>query len=177
MTAISIIAMILALGATVCAFIFVVPEKKRRNKFMKILSDIVNFKTLFIEKFLQATYIFATAFCLIAGFCMLFYVYDSGWGYTHWYGGQGILVMLLGPIVVRLAYELVLMLILAVKNIIQINGKLKNQNENAAENDMFDIPVPEKAAPAPVQSAAPVNFCTECGSRCNPDGTCPNGCK
>ena len=34
--------------------------------------DILNFKTLFIEKILKALYVFATAFALIFGFLMLF---------------------------------------------------------------------------------------------------------
>ena len=39
--------------------------------------------------------------------------------------------MLLGPIAVRISYELIMMLVLAVKNIIEINGKLENKNASA----------------------------------------------
>lgn len=53
-------------------------------------------------------------------------------------GGKGILLMILGPIAVRLSYELVMMAVLAVKNIISINSKLRNQNEGAAGTDIFD---------------------------------------
>lgn len=57
-----IIALLLAIAATVLAFIFIVPEKKRDKlgKFGKFLHDTCNFKYLIIEKILQALYIFFT---------------------------------------------------------------------------------------------------------------------
>ncbi|MBO4734426.1 MAG: hypothetical protein J5662_08120, partial [Clostridia bacterium] len=71
-----IIALLAAIAAVVLAFIFIVPEKKRPalNKFGKFLHDTLNFKYLIIEKVLQALYIFATAFAVVYGFLMLFYV-------------------------------------------------------------------------------------------------------
>ena len=52
----AIIAAVLAVGATIAAFIFLLPEAKRPklNKFLGTVSDILNFKTLFIEKILKA---------------------------------------------------------------------------------------------------------------------------
>lgn len=136
---IPILAGILAVVATVLAFIFIVPEKKRAkmNKFGKFLHDTVNFKYLIIEKILQALYIFATATVIFLGFFMLFYVEPARETYFYtksatWYGGYGLLLMILGPIAVRLAYEFLMMLLLLVKNVIQINGKLKNTDEEAA---------------------------------------------
>ena len=57
-------AIILAIAATVLAFIFIVPEKKREklNAFGKFLHDTCNFKYLVVEKLLQALYIFLTAY-------------------------------------------------------------------------------------------------------------------
>ena len=79
-------------------------------------------------------------------------------------GGKGILLMILGPIAVRLSYELVMMAVLAVKNIISINNKLRNQNGDAAAPDIFSPDMSnlkdafgKKEAPAakaePVESA------------------------
>lgn len=181
MVAISVIATLLAIGATVCAFIFVVPEKKGRKKIMQILHDIVNFKTLIIEKVLQATYIFATAFSVISGFCMLFwfetgYRYSYSYGYVksgvEWHGLEGILMMIVGPIAVRLAYEVLLLAIIAVKNIIQINAKLKNQNEGEIV-DAFAMPKIERAPKAAPAAPAVSNFCSECGAKLE-NGVCPN---
>lgn len=129
-----IIALLLAIAATVLAFIFIVPEKKRDKlgKFGKFLHDTCNFKYLIIEKILQALYIFATALTILIGFFMLFCTDWNGW-----MGGKGILLMILGPIAVRLSYELVMLAVLAVKNIISINNKLRNQNGDAAAPDIF----------------------------------------
>ena len=130
-----IIAILLAIIATVLAFIFIVPAKRREKmgKFGKFLHDACNFKFLIVEKILQALYIFFTALVILVGFFMLF---CSDW--SGWMGGKGILLMILGPVAVRLSYELVMMAVLAVKNIISINSKLRNQNEGAADTDIFD---------------------------------------
>jgi len=92
-----VIAFLLTLVATVLAFIFIIPEKKRArlNKFGKFLHDTFNFKYLVIEKILQALYVFATIFIVALGFCMLFYVQRGFFGGSTWFGGYGILLMLL----------------------------------------------------------------------------------
>ena len=158
-----IIAILLAIIATVLAFVFIVPAKRREKmgKFGKFLHEACNFKFLIVEKILQALYIFFTALVILVGFFMLF---CSDW--SGWMGGKGILLMILGPIAVRLSYELVMMAVLAVKNIISINSKLRNQNEGTAGTDIFDPDMsslkeafgvkeeqPAKAQEAPVESA------------------------
>ncbi len=192
---ISILTVIFALGAAVVAFIFIVPEKKRAklNTIGKLLHDLFNFKFLIIEKIFQFCYIFATASCIISGFFTLFSFEDRYYGYgvysSEWVGWYGFLIMILGPIAVRIVYEIAMMAVLAVKNIIQINNKLKNQNEDADEASPFGIPskkdyVAEQAeevpaapvAPvAPVAPAAPVSkFCTKCGAPNDANGICTN---
>ena len=71
-----IVAVLLAITATVLAFVFIVPEKRRArlNGFGKFLHDTCNFKYLIVEKILQALYIFLTCFVLLSGFFMLFKV-------------------------------------------------------------------------------------------------------
>ncbi len=161
-----LIALVLAIAATVLAFIFIVPAKRRdqMGKFGKFLHDTCNFKYLIIEKILQALYIFATALTILIGFFMLFCTDWNGW-----MGGKGILTMILGPIVVRVTYELLMMAVLAVKNIISINNKLRNQNDGPATPDIFDPDMstlkdafgkkeeaPAQAAPvAPAEPAQP----------------------
>lgn len=143
--AFGIIATILAIAATVVAFVMIVPESKR-------------------EKL----------------------------------GGYGILLMVLGPIAVRLCYELLMMAVLLLKNVISINRKLKNQNERSADADLFAVPELHRtqpsqptapvtpvapAAPAqrstpfqPAEQAAPAapSFCTRCGAHLDENGHCPN---
>lgn len=179
---IAILALICALGATVLAFLFIVPEKKRKNlnKIGKLVHDILNFKFLIIEKIMQALYIFSTAFSIMAGFFMLFYFKSySGWGYseTYWGGGWGLLLMIGGPIVIRLAYEGIMMAILLVKNVIQINNKVQapvgEDGKQAEEADMFEVNLPfsapekkaEKVVEAQPTEVLTPSFCSRCGAK------------
>lgn len=154
-----VLAILTAIAATVLCCIFIVPEKRRgsMNKFGKFLHDLVNFKFLIIEKILQFVYILATTFTLTMGFFMLFYV-DERYGYyyssTEWYGGYGLLMIILGPIAVRLVYEILMMAVLLIKNVIQINNKIESK---AGDNtDPFAVKVDEyKTDAAPVAVYTP----------------------
>lgn len=171
-----IVGAVLALVATILAFVYIVPEKRRvkLNKFGKFLHDTVNFKFLIIEKILQALYIFATALVIFSGFFMLFYVQE---GYTYhsyystyttpsiWYGGYGLLLMILGPIVIRLGYEFLMMAILLVKNVIQINSKLKSESKEGSE-EQFKAPEMNQS------ETAKVAFCPNCGTKMGDGAFC-----
>ena len=137
-----IIAVVLAIAATVLAFIFVVPEKRREklNAFGKFLHDLCSFKFLVVEKILQALYIFSTAFIILYGVLQLFNVQRDYWtGASRWMGGTGLLCIIVGPIAVRLSYELMIMAILLVKNVISINRKLADETGSAG-GDVFAAP-------------------------------------
>lgn len=160
-----ILASVLALVATILAFIFIVPEKKRArlNKFGKFLHDTVNFKYLIIEKILQTLYILATAFDVLLGFFLLFYVEPGYSNYYYsspsvWFGGYGLLIMIVGPIAIRLVYEGLMMGILLIKNVIQINNKMKVEGE-ANKGDIFAGPEIEK------DGKPSTSFCQNCGKK------------
>ena len=138
----SIIGGILAVVATFLAYVFIVPESRREklNAFGKFLHDTFNFKYLIVEKILQALYIFFTADLIILGFFMLFAAPEDFFGHRHWLGGYGILIMILGPILIRLVYELLMMAILLLKNVISINNKLRNQNGKEEKDSVFAAP-------------------------------------
>ena len=165
-----IIGAVLAIAATILTFIFILPENKRPslNKFFQVVADILNFKTLFIEKILKFLYILVTFYCIAAGFFMLF----SGTYTTSFWGGsssfhstalQGLLLMILGPIVVRIVYELLMLTIILVQNVISINKKL---------------PEPPKEEQAPAAPEPKMVYCTHCGTQYDANqGGCPNGCQ
>ncbi|MBQ8250219.1 MAG: hypothetical protein IJY93_10145 [Clostridia bacterium] len=180
-----ILSLILAIAATVLAFIFIVPAKSacRRNKFGAFIHDLLTFKFLVLEKVLQALYIFATAYIIFQGFFMLFMVDSYGWGsykYTYWYGGWGLLTMILGPIVIRLIYEGIMMAILLVKNVIEINKNVKKiggiEDVSAAPSfnptPMMHNPAPNPAMHNPAPQAAP-SFCATCGTPKQDGQPCP----
>lgn len=202
-TTMLIIAGVLALVATVLAFIYVVPEKRREKlgAFGKFLHDTCNFKYLMVEKILQALYIFTTAAVIIFGVLMLFRTEYNYWtGDRIWMGGYGLLIIILGPIAIRLSYELMMMAILLLKNVISINHKLADQTGNGS-GDVFAAPNMQEmkealrqrreaaqAAQAAAQAAQaaqtaqaaaqaaqsqPANFCSQCGAKLE-NGVCPH---
>lgn len=130
-----VLGMVAALTCTILSLILITPEKKRGqlNPFFRFVHDLFNFKFLVIESILKFFYILVTLSCIGIGFFLLF----SGYGYRSYYrsmAGYGLLLMIGGPIVFRIAYETVMLAIIAVKNIIQINGKLKGE---ASGSDPF----------------------------------------
>lgn len=129
-----ILAIITAIAGTVVAFILIVPDKKRDglNKFFKILHDIFNFKQLLIEKILKALYIFSTIYVIVLGVFYLITV-QPGYSRSFYMGGYGLLLIVLGPIVVRVVYEALMLGVLLVKNAIEINNKMNPQPGSVAD--------------------------------------------
>lgn len=193
METISVLAVLATIVVTILAYIFIIPEKKRAKlgKFFRFCHDWLNMKSLIIEKIVRFFYVFTTVAVICTGFFMLFWVeevfvdYSSRYGIItreEWMGWYGLLVLAIGPVVVRICYELAMMFLLLVKNVIQINNKLKDQNEEVkAAPAAPAAPVAPVApvipvTPAPAPAAPAVKFCTRCGAHLNADGTCPN-CK
>jgi len=119
-TMVVVISVLVAL-VTILLWILVIPEKRRPKlgKFFAFLADLFNFKSLLIEKILKFTYVLLTLFAIIFGFCMLFIV-----SYGESMALYGVLIMILGPIALRLVYELSMMGVLLVNNVIEINRKM-----------------------------------------------------
>lgn len=125
-TTVVVISALVSLVIAILLWALVLPEKKRPKlgKFFTFLADIFNFKSLLIEKILKFTYVFLTFFAIVFGFCMLFIeVYGESMAL------YGVLIIILGPIGLRLVYELSLLGIILVKNVIEINNKMKIEQE------------------------------------------------
>ncbi|MBE7056343.1 MAG: hypothetical protein E7388_02745 [Ruminococcaceae bacterium] len=169
-----VIAVISAIAATILAFIFILPEKKKDKLkgLGKLLHNVGNFKSLIIEKILQAVYVFLTCASVIYGFLNLFSVRQSIFGGVYWNGGMGLLIMIVGPIVIRLAFEMTMMFILLVKNVIQINNKLKSSSDGNIQEDAFSVPVFNNDKTEPAQPQPEAAFCTNRGSQLV-NGVCP----
>lgn len=149
-----ILGIVAAVALTVFLYIKVMPRKydgKLPNKFLQFIHDFFHFKKLYLEEFLKGIYVLANACCICVGIFLLITV-ESYHGYyysrTTWYGGYGLLLIVLGPIALRLTYEGIMMFILLVKNTIEINNKLK-----APEATAPAAPV-EQISEAPVEEVA-----------------------
>ena len=149
-----ILGIIAAVALTVFLYIKVMPRKydgKLPNKFLQFIHDFFHFKKLYLEEVLKGIYVLANACCICVGIFLLITV-ESYHGYyysrTTWYGGYGLLLIVLGPIALRLTYEGIMMFILLVKNTIEINNKLKAPEAAAPAAPVEQIPE------APVEEVA-----------------------
>ena len=145
-TILLVMAAMAAIAATVLFCIFLLPEKKAAKlpKFLKAVRDILDMKELYLEKVLKVVYICCTLFCVIGGALMFFFGFGRNYwsGGVQWYGGYGLLLMIGGPIALRLMFEALMMFVLLVKNTMQINAKLKAAEAPAEEKAVE--PAPEK---------------------------------
>ena len=147
------------IAAMVCIYVLIMPEGKYRtlNPFCRWLSDLFNFRSLWLESIIKFFYVLSTVSCVIFGFFMLFSVVD------YYYGSSslalpGLLLLVVGPVVVRLVYEGTMMFIILVKNTMQINNRLRNAAVDST-------PEAEVAAPAePV-----IEYCEKCGKQIEDD--------
>ena len=151
-----IIGVIFAILATVLAWIFIVPEKKAKtlNKFWYKIHRILNLKDLLIEKILKTLYIFSTAFTIFGGFMLLFAV-KQGVFRDKWIGYIGILIIVFGPIAVRLVQEILMSYFILISSVQNIQNKVCDgeSREEYEFNKKSDYVKPEYI------------FCEKCGVR------------
>lgn len=120
------ISFFLALILTIVAFVVLLPANKRGKLkgFALWLHDFLNFKILFVEAILKFVYVLATAFTII--YCVL-NMFNKNFLTT-------VLITLIVLIAVRISYELMMLSVILVTNVVQINNKLKG---DAGKVDMF----------------------------------------
>ena len=148
-----IIGLVIGIAATVFLYVKVMPRKndgKLGSNFLQFLHDFFHFKHFYIEDILKFLFTLGTCVCIAVGFMLLFgrveYYYYGYGSYGQSTFLYGLLLMAGGPFLLRITYELTMMLIMLVKNVSDINGKLKPGCHNA--------PAPEPA-PEPVVQDVP----------------------
>ena len=158
-----------ALVVTILLYIKVMPRKLDGtfdNPWLQRLHDFFHFKKLYLEEVLKFLYVLATVATVCVGVFMLLSYYES-WSWSYYGGGHttkeslflyGLLMIVGGPISVRLAYEVLMMFILVVKNVIDINNKMPKVGEK------------------PVEYVAPANTCPNCGKELLDGASFCTGC-
>jgi len=110
------------------------------SAFSRFLYDFFHFKKLYLEEILRFTYTLSTAACIAVG-AMLLIGYKETLHYAHgnmsaitestfW---NGIILMIAGPVALRIGYELIMMVFLLVKNVMEINHKLPEKTHETKE--------------------------------------------
>ena len=114
----SIIAII---GGILTYFLFVRTKNEPKGKFLKWLKDFLSFKIMWLEPILKVFYYVATIFIVLFSFSFLSQ------------GGAGVLLffmcLILGPIFVRLAYEMAMMFIMIWRNTRDIAENTANKKK------------------------------------------------
>ena len=154
-----VLGIIFAVALTVLAYIFIMPAKRAnrtRNAFVKFIHNYFQFKKLYLEEVLKALFTLATIACITCGTLLLISV-ERYYNYSYYSGGyytnrstfvEGLCVLVLGPIVLRLLYEGIMMFVLLVKNTIEINNKMPAPAAAPAE-EKFEKPAKPVAPVAP----------------------------
>lgn len=162
-----IIGAIAGVAAIILLYVKVLPKNadgNLNNSFLQFLHNYFHFKKLYIEAVLKFIFTLLTVFSMTIGFFMLFSRLDYGWGYSQSFFWVGFSLLVFAPIGLRITYELLLMTILLVQNVIDINRKMGGAPKKEVKPVVNNTPVnnvPVNNAPVnnvpPVNNAYPVN--------------------
>ena len=111
----TIVSLVLALvGGIVIYFLFFKPDKKMPNKYLEWLKEFFNFKTMLIEDIVKISYLVLAIFITLVSFELITESFVAF-----------LLTLILGNLLLRVAFELSLVAIMIWKNTNEINKKLK----------------------------------------------------
>ena len=169
-TPLLIVAGVLAIAAAILAIIFILPDEKKAKmpKFIQIAADILNAKKSFLKAMLRILYIVLTLFCVIAGVLLLLIgtIMTASIGMAGQTALYGIIVLIGGPIAVRIIYEVLMLLV----NISEDVKALKNGQTGTCG-------CKEEEHKEPQETKKPVKyvFCRQCGTKYDENSeVCPN---
>lgn len=116
---------IMAVVGTVLLYVKVLAKKDddELGKFSSFLKDYFSFRKFYLETLLKFIFTLATLASICIGFWMLYAKEYWGW-YQNSYTLYGLCLMVGGPIALRIIYELLMMAVIAVRNITEINEKI-----------------------------------------------------
>lgn len=101
-----VIAAVLALiGGILVHFLFMKSKDAPKGKFLKWLKDFLAFKIMWIEPILKIVYYIGTIFCILASFA---FISSSFLAF--------VIMLICGPILIRLTYEGIMMFIMIWRN-------------------------------------------------------------
>lgn len=113
----TVIAFIIAIAAGIMIYFMFVKDNKPVSEKLQKLKDLLDFKTMLIEPILKIVYIIATVFIILFSFGLISLNFVSF-----------LMVLILGPIAIRIVYELMMINIMIWKNTKEINDNIKVKN-------------------------------------------------
>lgn len=110
----TIIAFIISIATGILIYYLFLKDTKPVSENVQKLKDILNFKTMIIEPILKIVYLITTIFIILYSFSFIAINFAVFLG-----------LLILGPIVIRISYEIALILVMIWKNTKEINENLK----------------------------------------------------
>ncbi len=111
----AIVSLVLGIvGALLGYFMFLKPKKEYPNKFVNWARRFLNFDEMLIESILKISYMFLAIFITLASFDLIRFDFL-----------MFVLTLVLGNVVLRVAYEATMLMIGIWKNTKEINAKMK----------------------------------------------------
>lgn len=119
--------LVLAVALTALLVVLVLPKEKDGHlpSVFQMLYDLFSPKTLVMEKLLQILYVFLTCLAVLYGIVVFFSGFFSGFQNL----ALGLVILAVGPILLRVGYELILLLVMQVKTTREIHQKLTQMTE------------------------------------------------
>ena len=124
-----IIASVLAvIGGILVYFLFIKKDNKGLSKKLVTLKELLDFRIMIIEPILKVLYLIGTIYVILVSFSFIsvsFLLF--------------LVILILGPIVIRLVYEGFLIMIMIWKNTKEINDNIKAKNNVLPKSGCFII--------------------------------------
>lgn len=112
-----IIALVLAIiGGILVYFLFVKAKANPKGKFLVWLKKFLDFKLMWVESILKVTYYVLTILVVLESFSLI--------GYNFIYF---LISLICGPIIIRLAYEMIMIMIMIWRNTTDIAENIKKK--------------------------------------------------
>jgi hypothetical protein len=142
-----VIGILVSIAATVLLFIKVLPAKfdgTFSKKIFQRIHDYFNFKKFYLESIIKGLFTFLSITCVVGGALTATvgntiwfisqminsarYGFGTDWIFSTYFTNFFICigVAVLGPVVLRLVHEVIMMFIILVKNVVEINKKMKD---------------------------------------------------
>ena len=136
----TVLGIISSIAVIVFLYVKVLPQKyngKLENKYLQWMHNYFNFKKLYLEDILKFIFVVGTVFFVCVGFFMMFSVTETYFGdQSNFVAGLSVLIF--GPITMRFIFELQMMGILLVRNVMEINKKMKKTSPEDDSDFVFD---------------------------------------
>lgn len=159
--------LVIAVVLTALLAVLVLPKHKdgKLPGFFQLLYDAFTPKTLLLEKILQILNVFFSIVAVLLGLWMIF----RGLFANTTLLMMGLLLLILGPVLCRVGYELILLRVMQVKATREINRKLDclvpEGTARAVEEEDLTGEVEDTEPPAEkTPSAPPRAHCPSCGT-------------